>query len=111
MKEIEGARDVAMEQIAGESQLVVKPNRRALSRYGLAVGDVMELVREGWEVPVPARSSMATSVTTSTCGSPSGFAKTVKPLPICAYRPRQVLGTPRGCGGSQYRIWTTAGTS
>lgn len=47
VKEINGARDVAMEQIAGESQLVVKPNRRALSRYGLAVGDVMELVREG----------------------------------------------------------------
>lgn len=47
VKEIEGARDVAMEQIAGESQLVVKPNRRALSRYGLAAGDVMELVREG----------------------------------------------------------------
>ena len=47
VKEIEGARDVAMEQIAGESQLVVKPDRRALSRYGLAVGDVMELVREG----------------------------------------------------------------
>ena len=47
VKEIEGARDVAMEQIAGESQLVVKPDRRALSRYGLAVGDVMALVREG----------------------------------------------------------------
>lgn len=47
VKEIEGARDVAMEQIAGESQLIVKPNRRALSRYGFAVGDVMELVREG----------------------------------------------------------------
>lgn len=47
VKQIEGARDVAMEQIAGESQLVVKPDRRALSRYGLAAGDVMELVREG----------------------------------------------------------------
>ncbi|MAM87198.1 MAG: CusA/CzcA family heavy metal efflux RND transporter [unclassified Hahellaceae] len=47
VKKIPGARDVAMEQIAGESQLVVKPNRRALSRYGLAVGDVMELVQEG----------------------------------------------------------------
>ncbi len=47
VKKIDGARDVAMEQIAGESQLVVKPNRRALSRYGLAVGDVMKLVREG----------------------------------------------------------------
>lgn len=47
VKEIDGARDVAMEQIAGESQLVVKPDRRALSRYGLSAGDVMELVREG----------------------------------------------------------------
>ncbi|WP_416396836.1 efflux RND transporter permease subunit [Allohahella sp. A8] len=47
VKKISGARDVAMEQIAGEAQLVVKPDRRALSRYGLAVGDVMELVQEG----------------------------------------------------------------
>jgi len=44
---IEGTRDVAMEQIAGESQLVVRPNRQQLSRYGLAVGDVMEVVRDG----------------------------------------------------------------
>jgi len=44
---IEGARDVAMEQIAGESQLVIKPNRQQLSRYGLSVGNVMELVRDG----------------------------------------------------------------
>ena len=47
VKSIDGARDVAMEQIAGESQLVVKPDRKALSRYGLAVGDVMELVSDG----------------------------------------------------------------
>lgn len=44
---IEGARDVAMEQIAGEAQLVVTPDRRQLSRYGLAVGDVMAVVRDG----------------------------------------------------------------
>jgi len=44
---IEGTRDVAMEQIAGESQLVIRPNRQQLSRYGLAVGDVMEVVRDG----------------------------------------------------------------
>ncbi len=44
---IEGARDVAMEQIAGEAQLVVRPNRAQLSRYGLAVGDVMAVVRDG----------------------------------------------------------------
>jgi cobalt-zinc-cadmium resistance protein CzcA len=47
MRGIEGARDVAMEQIAGESQLVVRPDRRQLSRYGLAVSDVMALVRDG----------------------------------------------------------------
>ena len=44
---VDGARDVAMEPIAGESQLVVRPNRRQLSRYGLSVGDVMRLVRNG----------------------------------------------------------------
>ena len=44
---VDGARDVAMEQIAGESQLVVKPSRQQLSRYGLSVDDVMALVRDG----------------------------------------------------------------
>jgi len=47
IRNIEGARDVAMEQIEGESQLVIRPNRRQLSRYGLAVGDVMAVVRDG----------------------------------------------------------------
>lgn len=47
VQSVSGARDVAMEQIAGESQLVVKPNRRQLSRYGLSVGDLMEVVRDG----------------------------------------------------------------
>ncbi|GAA0526634.1 cobalt-zinc-cadmium resistance protein CzcA [Rhizomicrobium palustre] len=41
---IRGASDVAMEQIAGEAQLSVKPNRDVLSRYGLSVADVMEVV-------------------------------------------------------------------
>lgn len=36
-----------MEQIAGEAQLVVQPDRQALSRYGLAVSDVMSVVRDG----------------------------------------------------------------
>ena len=44
---VEGARDVALGQIVGEAQLVVKPNRQQLSRYGLAVGDVMTLVKDG----------------------------------------------------------------
>ncbi len=47
VQSVEGARDVAMEQIVGESQLVIKPNRRQLSRYGLSVGDVMAVVRDG----------------------------------------------------------------
>jgi cobalt-zinc-cadmium resistance protein CzcA len=47
VKGIPGAKDVAMEQIAGEAQLVVKPDRRQLSRYGLSVGDVMSLVSDG----------------------------------------------------------------
>ncbi len=47
IKDVEGARDVALEQIAGEAQLVVKPNRQELSRFGLSVSDVMEIVRDG----------------------------------------------------------------
>ncbi|MEZ5524012.1 MAG: CusA/CzcA family heavy metal efflux RND transporter [Pseudomonadales bacterium] len=47
VKSIDGARDVAMEQIVGESQLVITPNRRQLSRYGLSVGDVMGLIQDG----------------------------------------------------------------
>lgn len=44
---VPGTKEVAMEQIAGEAQLVVRPNRRALSRYGLSVADVMDIVRDG----------------------------------------------------------------
>ena len=47
IKSIDGARDVALEQIAGEAQLVVKPNRQKLSRFGLSVVDIMEVVRDG----------------------------------------------------------------
>jgi len=47
VKAIEGTNDVALEQITGEAQLVVKPNRQALSRYGLSVGDVMSVVQDG----------------------------------------------------------------
>jgi len=45
-KTVEGARDVAMEQIAGESQLVVRPNRDRLARYGIPVAQVMALVSD-----------------------------------------------------------------
>ncbi len=47
VKSVAGTRDVAMEQIAGEAQLVIRPDRDQLSRYGLSVGDVMALVRDG----------------------------------------------------------------
>jgi len=47
IKGIDGARDVALEQISGEAQLVIKPKRQQLSRYGLSVGEVMAVVKEG----------------------------------------------------------------
>ncbi|QMW16503.1 MULTISPECIES: efflux RND transporter permease subunit [Pseudoalteromonas] len=47
VKQIPGAKDVAMEQMGGEAQLIVKPNRLALSRFGLSVTDLMEVVQHG----------------------------------------------------------------
>ena len=47
VKTVAGAQDVAMEQISGEAQLVIKPKRRQLSRYGLSVADVMHVVSDG----------------------------------------------------------------
>ncbi|NRA85268.1 MAG: efflux RND transporter permease subunit, partial [Gammaproteobacteria bacterium] len=47
IKQVDGARDVAMEQIIGEAQLVIKPKRQQLSRFGLSVGDVMDVVKNG----------------------------------------------------------------
>jgi len=47
IKQVDGARDVALEQIAGEAQLVIKPKRQQLSRFGLSVGDVMKVVKNG----------------------------------------------------------------
>lgn len=47
VKSVEGTKDVAMEQIVGESQLVISPKRQQLSRYGLSVNDVMSLVKNG----------------------------------------------------------------
>lgn len=46
MKSIQGTRDVAMEQITGEAQLVIKPDRETLMRYGISVGEVMSLVSD-----------------------------------------------------------------
>ncbi|WP_125719271.1 efflux RND transporter permease subunit [Pseudoalteromonas rubra] len=47
VKAVSGTTDVALEQLSGEAQLVITPNRQALSRFGLSVNDVMELVSSG----------------------------------------------------------------
>ncbi|MBY6187918.1 CusA/CzcA family heavy metal efflux RND transporter [Marinobacter hydrocarbonoclasticus] len=47
VKAVPGATDVALEQISGELQLVVRPNREALSRYGMTVDQVLQVVSDG----------------------------------------------------------------
>ena len=46
VREIDGARSVEMEQIAGEAQLVIRPDRDVLARYGIPVGQVMSIVSD-----------------------------------------------------------------
>ena len=41
-----GAKNVAMEQISGEAQMVIKPNRAILARYGIPMADVMTLISD-----------------------------------------------------------------
>jgi heavy metal efflux system protein len=41
---VEGAEDVKLEATSGLPQLQIKPNRQAIARYGLNVGDVNEMV-------------------------------------------------------------------
>ncbi len=43
---IPGTRDVALEPIVGESQLVVRPDRDRLARFGIPVSQVMALVED-----------------------------------------------------------------
>ncbi|WP_144212550.1 efflux RND transporter permease subunit [Shewanella donghaensis] len=44
---IPGAVDVSLEQVSGEAQLVIRPLRDQLARYGLSVDQVMNLVSQG----------------------------------------------------------------
>ena len=46
VKTVQGTRGVAMEQIEGEAQLVVRPDRDVLARYGIPVAQVMDLVSD-----------------------------------------------------------------
>ena len=45
-RKVQGAKDVALEQIAGEAQLTIVPKRSALDRYGLSISDTMDLVQK-----------------------------------------------------------------
>ncbi|MEC4726121.1 CusA/CzcA family heavy metal efflux RND transporter [Shewanella sp. D64] len=45
--QIPGAVDVSLEQVSGEAQLVIRPNREQLARYGISVDEVMSLVSQG----------------------------------------------------------------
>jgi len=47
VKKIQGTRDVEMEQIAGEAQLTIRPNRATLARYGIPMAQVMSLISDG----------------------------------------------------------------
>ncbi|MDI1265481.1 MAG: CusA/CzcA family heavy metal efflux RND transporter [bacterium] len=53
LQTIEGAADVKTEQVSGLPVLTVKLNRQALSRYGISVGDVQNLV----EIAVGGKSA------------------------------------------------------
>lgn len=44
---VPGAVDVALEQVSGEAQLVVRPKRELLARYGISVDEMMSLVSSG----------------------------------------------------------------
>ena len=46
VRKVEGTRGVEMEQIAGEAQLAIRPDRDALARYGIPVSQVMDLVAD-----------------------------------------------------------------
>ena len=46
-KQVEGTTGVSMEQVAGEAQLVVRPDREALARYGMAVEEIMSIISDG----------------------------------------------------------------
>ena len=46
VRRVEGTRGVEMEQIAGEAQLVIRPDREALTRFGIPVAQVMDLVSD-----------------------------------------------------------------
>jgi cobalt-zinc-cadmium resistance protein CzcA len=45
IRTIHGAKDVQTEQVAGAPQLVIRPDRKAIARYGLDLGTVQDMIR------------------------------------------------------------------
>lgn len=44
VRKVPGAREVNVEQVAGQTYLNIKPDRQALARYGVSIGRVQELI-------------------------------------------------------------------
>ncbi len=42
---VRGAEDVQPDQVAGKPQLLIKPNRQAIARYGINIAEVQEVIR------------------------------------------------------------------
>ncbi len=47
IRQVPGAVDVQVDQISGTPQLLIRPDREKLARYGLSVADVQEVVKVG----------------------------------------------------------------
>ncbi len=45
MRQVEGARDVRVEQVSGQQYLTIETDRRAIARFGLNVADVNDVIR------------------------------------------------------------------
>ncbi|MDP8244863.1 MAG: CusA/CzcA family heavy metal efflux RND transporter [Candidatus Hinthialibacter antarcticus] len=45
VQNVRGAADVQPDQIAGKPQLLIRPNRQAIARYGINMADVQEVIR------------------------------------------------------------------
>jgi len=44
LRTVEGAADVQVDQVSGTPQLLIRPNREAVARYGLNISDVQEVI-------------------------------------------------------------------
>lgn len=45
LRQVQGARDVQVDQVSGTPQLLIRINRDAISRYGIPISQVQEIVR------------------------------------------------------------------